>query len=96
MLLVPIAFTTDHIETLFELDIENAKIAHENGATGFKRVESLNVEPIFIQGMADLVSNHLKDGFPCSAQLLFRCPGCTNETCGKVKEYFREMSAIRS
>jgi protoporphyrin/coproporphyrin ferrochelatase len=33
VLAVPIAFTSDHIETLFEIDIEYAEEAHEHGIT---------------------------------------------------------------
>lgn len=88
LLIVPVAFTTDHIETLFELDIENGKLAKEMGVTGYKRVESLNLEPQFIQGMADLVVNHLQSPHTCSNQMHFQCPGCHNDSCSKSKLFF--------
>jgi ferrochelatase len=88
LLLVPIAFTSDHIETLFELDLEYLEEAKELGMTGVKRAESLNGSPIFVRALADLVADHLKSGKPCSEQMLLRCPGCTNATCGQAKEYF--------
>ena len=45
--------------------------------TGYKRVESLNTDPQFIKGMADLVSAHLKSGERSSHQYKLRCPGLT-------------------
>ncbi|TPX46797.1 protoporphyrin ferrochelatase [Synchytrium endobioticum] len=60
LLLVPIAFVSDHIETLFELDVEYGKVAKEHGVTGYKRVESLNDSPMFINTMVDLVKTHLE------------------------------------
>ncbi|CAM9415749.1 unnamed protein product [Lampetra planeri] len=89
MLLVPIAFTTDHIETLHELDIEYAQVlAGECGVENIRRAESLNANPVFIEAMADLVKVHLESGSTCSRQLGLRCPLCVNPTCGKAKEFF--------
>ncbi|KAF9959575.1 ferrochelatase hem15 [Modicella reniformis] len=90
-LLVPIAFTSDHIETLFELDLEYGEQAHEAGITGLKRAESLNADPVFIEAMADIVKSHLKEtqgNSSISNQFSVRCPGCTNETCKNMREYF--------
>jgi ferrochelatase len=58
-----------------------------------KRAESLNDSPIFIRALADLVSTHLSDYAagkigPTSTQMGLRCPGCTNEKCGRQKEFF--------
>ncbi|XP_032166201.1 ferrochelatase, mitochondrial isoform X3 [Mustela erminea] len=48
ILLVPIAFTSDHIETLYELDIEYSQIlAKECGVENIRRAESLNGNPLF-------------------------------------------------
>ncbi|XP_048449207.1 ferrochelatase, mitochondrial, partial [Rhincodon typus] len=50
LLLVPIAFTSDHIETLHELDIEYAQIlANECGVENIRRAESLNGNQLFIK-----------------------------------------------
>ncbi|KAG9300625.1 hypothetical protein G9A89_005225 [Geosiphon pyriformis] len=88
ILLVPIAFTSDHIETLFELDLEYGHEAQKAGVTGLKRAESLNDDPIFIEAMAQIVKEHLKSGRPISKQLSLRCPQCTNETCQRAKDFF--------
>ncbi|KAI8824165.1 uncharacterized protein EV422DRAFT_519155 [Fimicolochytrium jonesii] len=89
LLMVPIAFVSDHIETLFEVDVEYGHLAKEKGITGFKRVESLNDDPIFIDAMADIVQTHLAGNKPVSNQLPLRCPLCTNEKCGEQKEFFK-------
>lgn len=92
VVLVPIAFTSDHIETLFELDLEYGKEAKELGLD-LHRAESLNDSPTFIRAMADLMTHHLRSieeggAAPISPQMSLRCPGCTNETCGDQKDWF--------
>ncbi|EJF58215.1 ferrochelatase [Dichomitus squalens] len=92
VVLVPIAFTSDHIETLYELDLEYAKEAREHGVE-VHRAESLNESPVFIRALADLAAAHLKNHSggkigPTSVQLGLRCPGCTNATCGAQKAWF--------
>merc|ERR1712010_67939 len=59
---VPIAFTSDHVETLFEIDIEYAEEAHEHGIEMFKRAPSLNGSPKFQAALADMVASHIKSG----------------------------------
>ncbi|CAG8645998.1 14358_t:CDS:2 [Ambispora leptoticha] len=88
ILLVPIAFTSDHIETLYELDLEYAEEAEKAGITGLRRAESLNDDPIFIQALAQIVKKHLESGKPVSTQLSLRCPKCTNQTCQKTRDFF--------
>ena len=78
MILIPIAFTSDHIETLFELDQE---VIHEAGHPGVKRAESLNDNRVFIEALADVALNHLKSGESCSRQMGLRCQGCKSERC---------------
>lgn len=55
ILVVPLSFVSDHIETLHEIDIEYAKKAWELGIAKFERVPSLNSSPKFINCLADLV-----------------------------------------
>ncbi|KAL2169276.1 hypothetical protein VTG60DRAFT_6279 [Thermothelomyces hinnuleus] len=86
LLLIPIAFTSDHIETLYELDKE--VIGESGHADTVKRVESLNGSPVFIQALADLAKSHLDSRIPCSTQLGLRCPGCKSERCAESKKFF--------
>jgi ferrochelatase len=82
LLLIPIAFTSDHIETLHELDLE---IIHESGCEGIKRAESLNGDPGFIQALADIAKAHLEGDKRSSKQMSLRCPMCVSEKCEQQK-----------
>ncbi|KAK4231398.1 putative mitochondrial precursor ferrochelatase [Podospora fimiseda] len=86
LVLIPIAFTSDHIETLFELDEE--VIGGSGHAETVKRVESLNGNPVFINALADLAKSHLASGIATSTQLGLRCPGCKSERCHESKKFF--------
>lgn len=55
LVVVPISFVSEHIETLEEIDIEYREIAEEAGIHTFNRVPALDTHPIFIQAMVDLV-----------------------------------------
>ena len=55
IVIVPVAFVSEHSETLVELDIEYKKLAKENGCSFYKRVPALGVEDNFIKGLAELV-----------------------------------------
>lgn len=59
LLIVPLSFVSDHIETLHEIDIEYAEEADKLGITNFQRMESLNSSPTFISCLADLVKQTL-------------------------------------
>jgi protoporphyrin/coproporphyrin ferrochelatase len=85
--LIPIAFTSDHIETLFELDATYVAEAQKLGMK-VRRAKALNDEPLFIQALADVVVKHIKDGKKSTQQLHLRCPMCTNEACGESKAMF--------
>jgi ferrochelatase len=53
--IVPLAFVSDHIETLFELDIDAVEQARAAGVSEIRRVSALNTEPIFLRALAELV-----------------------------------------
>jgi ferrochelatase len=57
VLIVPLSFVSDHIETLHEIDIEYREEAHRLGITDFSRMESLNSSPTFIRCLAELVKS---------------------------------------
>ena len=84
VLVVGIAFTSDHIETLHELDIEYGELAHEVGITNYKRAPALNGLPLFQDALAEIVAGHLTSGEPCSQQYGLRCPGCVNPQCRNI------------
>ncbi|MES2833584.1 MAG: ferrochelatase [Pseudomonadota bacterium] len=55
----PVAFVSEHIETLVELDIEYAELAHGLGVTPYLRAPAVGVAPAFIGGLADAVTEAL-------------------------------------
>ena len=55
MLVVPVAFASDHLETLFELGIEYRHVAKEAGVEQYEITTGLNDSPIFIDALAALV-----------------------------------------
>lgn len=84
LLLVPIAFTSDHIETLSELDREYGHLAQRLGITYYRRVPALNARPRFLDTLADLVRSHLASGEVYSSQYRLRCAGCPNPECRQI------------
>lgn len=59
IVVVPVAFVSEHSETLVELDIEYGQLAKENGATAYVRAPTVATHPAFIAGLADLVRKAL-------------------------------------
>lgn len=91
-ILVPIAFVNEHIETLHELDIEYChELAEEVKAEKIGRAKAPNDHPLFIQGLAELVRDHLKSGARINPKFLTRCPHCVNEKCHHSKKFFEQL-----
>ncbi len=59
LLIVPLSFVSDHIETLYEVDILFTELARTVGITDCRRPEALNTSPLFIDALARLVERHL-------------------------------------
>ncbi|MGC8711907.1 MAG: ferrochelatase [Leptodesmis sp.] len=59
LVVVPISFVSEHIETLQEIDIEYRELAEEAGIENFHRVPALNTHPVFIQDLAAMVTDAL-------------------------------------
>ena len=55
IILVPIAFVSEHSETLVELDIEYKKIAEDNGCKNYTRIPALGISEDFINALSDLI-----------------------------------------
>ena len=60
ILVVPISFVSDHIETLYEIDILYRQLAEELGLC-LRRTESLNTRPVFIEAMRDIIMKNVKE-----------------------------------
>ena len=58
VLVCPVGFVSDHLEILWDLDVEARERAEELGLE-LDRIESLNADPAFIRALANLVRNAL-------------------------------------
>mgnify|MGYP001070828934 FL=1 len=72
VLLIPVAFIQDHLETLFELDLEYVVQANEKGMN-VKRCPAPNDHPEFINALAQVVKEHLHEG---KHSYIPRCVNC--------------------
>lgn len=54
VVIIPISFVSEHMETLVELDIEYKELAEEYGVPAYIRVPALGIHPQFIQGLTQL------------------------------------------
>ena len=60
ILIVPISFVSDHIETLYEIDILYMQMAKGLGIN-LIRTDSLNTHPLFIEALKDIVIKNMKE-----------------------------------
>jgi len=85
IILVPIAFVSEHSETLVELDIEYKKLATDNGCKQYTRIPALGINKNFIKAMSELIikkndyklNNHLHPPKIQCPSYLKKCP-CLN------------------
>ena len=61
LIVVPIGFLSDHMEVLYDLDLEAADLARERGIE-FIRAATAGTHPKFVAGLADVVQNALANG----------------------------------
>jgi ferrochelatase len=54
-LVAPIGFVCDHVEILYDIDVEARQVAQEHGMQ-LERIESMNSDPLFIGAIADAVT----------------------------------------
>lgn len=72
LIVVPVAFVSEHSETLVELDIEYRHLADGAGVPRYHRVATVGAAPSFIAGLARLV--HAARPGPCPASGVRLCP----------------------
>jgi protoporphyrin/coproporphyrin ferrochelatase len=56
----PVAFVSEHIETLVEMDHDYAEVARQAGAPAYLRAPTLSAHPDFIAGLAAMVRGELR------------------------------------
>ena len=81
LIVVPIAFVSEHSETLVELDIEYGKLARESGVADYIRVPTVSVQGTFIDGLAELVLRAVDSESPVTCGAGRICPA-TSVRCG--------------
>lgn len=84
VVIAPIAFVSEHVETLVELDIEFRELADETGVPFFARCPAVASDCTFIRGLGDLVRHTLGKDSTVSDIGSRRCPmshgACPNRT----------------
>ncbi|MDX2085826.1 MAG: ferrochelatase [Candidatus Melainabacteria bacterium] len=60
ILMVPISFVSDHVETLVEIDMEYLELAHELGLKYCHRAPAFNDNPLFIEALGELTLETLR------------------------------------
>ena len=60
VLVIPISFVSDHVETLHEIDIEHREQARSLGIPNYRMTPGLNDSPAFIEALAKLVRSRVK------------------------------------
>jgi len=78
VVLAPIAFVSEHSETLVELDIEYRRLASEAGVPHYARVPTVGTQAAFIGGLARLVRAALADSGTSGRRL---CSGGGSRLC---------------
>ena len=63
IVVVPIAFVSEHSETLVELDIEYKKLAQKNGCNKYIRIPALGISDAFIDSLSNLIINKDENRF---------------------------------
>lgn len=74
LLIVPVAFVSEHSETLVELDVEYRHLAEEKGVPGYWRVPALGVEEYFIESLAELCVSPDRRQQICLSNSVRKCP----------------------
>jgi ferrochelatase len=62
--MLPVAFVSEHSETLVELDVDYRKLAEARAAPAYIRVPTVSSHPAFIAGLARIVRQAVSDGRP--------------------------------
>ena len=74
LIILPVAFVSEHSETLVELDIEYLKLARQSGVRDYIRLPTLRTHPAFIHGLADLVVAAVNSRHPVTCAAGRICP----------------------
>jgi ferrochelatase len=88
LVVVPISFVSEHIETLEEIDIEYRELAEESGISNWRRSPALNTDATFIDDMADMVMDALAEPSQSVTE------ACIANNCGNIEENFDQRLGL--
>ncbi len=81
VVILPHAFTQEHVETLVEIEVEYREEAEKMGLHDFYRVDTVGTSAPFIEGLADLVLGNLEKHKTLSHTGEPICPSGSSECC---------------
>ena len=81
VVILPHAFTQEHVETLVEIEIEYREVAEKMGLTDFYRVPTVGTSAAFIEGLADMVIKSMGKNTLSSDVGTPLCPSQFKECC---------------
>ncbi|MSP94499.1 MAG: ferrochelatase [Alphaproteobacteria bacterium] len=84
LIVIPVAFVSEHSETLYELDIAYGKLARETGVPDYIRVPTARTQRPFIEALASLVGLALGSKGPVSCAPGRICP--RDRVCGQDEQ----------
>ncbi|HWE06666.1 MAG TPA: ferrochelatase, partial [Rhizomicrobium sp.] len=74
LVVVPVAFVSEHSETLVELDMDYAALAHKAGVPDYLRAATVGTNEAFIHGLGDLVLHAVASAGPVTCGAARICP----------------------
>ena len=86
VLIDPIAFVSDHVETLVELDHEYAHLAKTVGCAPYLRAPALGTDEAFISGLAKAVGTALERQTPVGPDSAWLCPAGLGRCAKRLSE----------
>lgn len=81
IVLFPVAFVSEHSETLVELDIDYRRLAEQSGVSCYVRVPTVSTDPAFIGALADLVRAALDSPQPIRSEIGARLCAAADRCC---------------
>ncbi|HEX5379283.1 MAG TPA: ferrochelatase [Phenylobacterium sp.] len=86
VLICPIAFVSDHVETLVELDREYAEVAHTVGCAPYLRAPALAADQAFIGALAQAVEAARTRDAPVGPEGAWLCPAGHGQCANRLAE----------
>ena len=94
VVVVPIAFVSEHSETLVELDMEYAALARRVGVANYKRVPTLGVSDDFISALSAMVKTASPLGLPPSVAAARMCPLSLSLCCKALESRSTSLTKV--